>query len=927
MPEFIRQAARKIKEKSSKFLDLLRFYFVPQRKKLFIGVFVVFASVALLYGGVAHAFGWDDIIKTLNDISFTVAGFLAKAAAGLFSMILMVSTMDDYLEKEAAARAWYLIRDICNMFFVVLLLLVAFAEIFNIEKYNIRTFLPKLLLAAVLVNFSKMLCGLAIDMAQVVMMTFVNAYQEAAGANMLVGLQLQNLFKGNPDAGAVVPDGSAVFSAINFANVYLLFTVLIIMGLVIVLFVRYIVLVFGVAVSPVFFMAEVIPIFGDKLKKYRDQFFGFVAIGPVCAFFLWFSLLLMSENSTAAQPTAMMDGGSVYVANDDQKYNDIQSDPNDKHEVLLAAASAGEKAMTEGLVKSVTAGGTLDSLIQSAMGLTALAFTLVASQELGGAAGALAGGLVDFGKKSARIAGRKATAPIVSRASELAKRTKRAAGRGVDLAVGGGKKLATAGFEGVRLAGTSAGAAAIGGTLGAAGMAMSAAGFEERGEKLKAQGGSFIKDNISRAAERASFNIKAAGSSEFAAADKIGKETFKEKLGEAETRLEGMGINKDYDAQNRFLTAGVGKREDLQALSLSLANAGKLDSKAQVSTARSVLSDDKESLEAFNSAVADKQAHLAYDLSDNKSSKESKYGRNSFEERIASGSLKVGEQDKAFYSDSRAMQSALSAMGAERFAKTMEKVHDRAEDFAAPAKQAMVSAIAGIQGKETKTATDQKALDSLRQSFVSSGGSVSAAFSGVPAAERGRAVGAFLGNAGTKALGKMNLSEYLDSPDMTEETKALMAGNIEPGQLVKLADSEEEHASENLSQLVGQLESASAKQGADPGLVQRYRQVASNPKIMEKVHSSVGGRVAARQQAETARSEQLVQSQRVLEQAKVQEEAAAKAYTIASQKFESSANAIEKADADDVLVKATQEFKKAERLRGEAEKALAKLTS
>ena len=66
------------------------------------------------------------------------------------------------------------------MFFVVVLLIIALATILNQEKYSYKTWLPKLILMAVLINFSKMICGLIIDVAQVVMMTFVNAFKDVS---------------------------------------------------------------------------------------------------------------------------------------------------------------------------------------------------------------------------------------------------------------------------------------------------------------------------------------------------------------------------------------------------------------------------------------------------------------------------------------------------------------------------------------------------------------------------------------------------------------------------------------------------------------------------------------------------------------------------------------------------------------------------
>ncbi|MFH1769535.1 MAG: sulfite exporter TauE/SafE family protein [Parcubacteria group bacterium] len=49
---------------------------------------------------------------------------------------------------------WRVIRDFVNMFFILILIIIAFGTIFNIEEYTYRKLLPKLIIAALLINFS-----------------------------------------------------------------------------------------------------------------------------------------------------------------------------------------------------------------------------------------------------------------------------------------------------------------------------------------------------------------------------------------------------------------------------------------------------------------------------------------------------------------------------------------------------------------------------------------------------------------------------------------------------------------------------------------------------------------------------------------------------------------------------------------------------
>ena len=48
-----------------------------------------------------------------------------------------------------------------------------------------------MLIAAILVNFSKLICALIVDAGQVFMLTFVNGYAATGGANIIAGLKLE----------------------------------------------------------------------------------------------------------------------------------------------------------------------------------------------------------------------------------------------------------------------------------------------------------------------------------------------------------------------------------------------------------------------------------------------------------------------------------------------------------------------------------------------------------------------------------------------------------------------------------------------------------------------------------------------------------------------------------------------------------------
>ena len=79
------------------------------------------------------------------------------------------------------------------MFFVIILIGIAFGTIFGHSKFQWQQQVPKLLIFAILINFSKTICGLIIDFGQVIMLTFANAIRDIAAGNFIQLLGLGDI--------------------------------------------------------------------------------------------------------------------------------------------------------------------------------------------------------------------------------------------------------------------------------------------------------------------------------------------------------------------------------------------------------------------------------------------------------------------------------------------------------------------------------------------------------------------------------------------------------------------------------------------------------------------------------------------------------------------------------------------------------------
>lgn len=99
----------------------------------------------------------------------------AATAGGLLGFITSLTTVhtsiiEQFSKQDSSIyKAWSAFRNIANIGFVIMLLVVVFSQVTNIgiSNYNIKKILPKLIITAILVNFSYLIMGVLIDLSQI----------------------------------------------------------------------------------------------------------------------------------------------------------------------------------------------------------------------------------------------------------------------------------------------------------------------------------------------------------------------------------------------------------------------------------------------------------------------------------------------------------------------------------------------------------------------------------------------------------------------------------------------------------------------------------------------------------------------------------------------------------------------------------------
>lgn len=265
-------------------------------------MFFVIAIGIVAFLGMAHpVYAAVELTGYLNRIIAwlleMIAGFLGKLILAVIDLLIVVSGYNNFIDAEVVNTGWVLVRDVANMFYIFVMLVIAFGTMFKLEAYTWTKLLPRLIITAVVVNFSRTIMGVIIDFAQVIMITFVNGYAAAAGGNFAQGFSLDAMFKIKEGITGTNPDFQIVLA-------YLLATTMLAIALVVVsvflaiLIGRIITIWILVILSPLAFLMGTFPKGQEYYGKWWKQFQNAVIVGPILAFFLWLSLATMSGGNS-----------------------------------------------------------------------------------------------------------------------------------------------------------------------------------------------------------------------------------------------------------------------------------------------------------------------------------------------------------------------------------------------------------------------------------------------------------------------------------------------------------------------------------------------------------------------------------------------------------------------------------------------------
>lgn len=241
-------------------------------------------------GAATGAIGW---------IICPVTTWLAKGMDVIYRIIknfLVVTTISNRTDLSVY-RLWAMVRDIANICFVIVFLIIVYSQITNIglSNYSLKKMLPRLIIAAILVNTSYIISAAAVDISNLLggsihnmfvgVMDKLNTggqYDQTTGSSGITWSTMSTvILSGGAGAAAL---GLAILEAggaIYFFLPFLVGTLLAALVALIVLAARQALIVCLVIISPLAFVAYVLPNTEKYFDKWKDGFMTLLLLFPI----------------------------------------------------------------------------------------------------------------------------------------------------------------------------------------------------------------------------------------------------------------------------------------------------------------------------------------------------------------------------------------------------------------------------------------------------------------------------------------------------------------------------------------------------------------------------------------------------------------------------------------------------------------------
>ena len=238
-------------------------------------------------------------VQGIGWIICPVSNWLADGIDFMYSALqefLKTKPLETTNQNSGIYLAWVIMRNISNVAFIVAFLVIIYSQLTSvgISNYGVKKMLPRLIIAAVLVNLSFTFCAILLDLSNIAGYAFQDAFMgikntiSTVGENTSTWTWSEVISTALSNGALAVGAGYAVSLALTteilpmlvpaatLAGLTLLFILLIMAA-------RQALIIILIIVSPLAFVCYLLPGTEKWFKKWRDLFFTMLVFFPAFA--------------------------------------------------------------------------------------------------------------------------------------------------------------------------------------------------------------------------------------------------------------------------------------------------------------------------------------------------------------------------------------------------------------------------------------------------------------------------------------------------------------------------------------------------------------------------------------------------------------------------------------------------------------------
>lgn len=265
-----------------------------------------------------------NISDCAQDASKLILAGVGKAvswAAQGFDSFVQYQTTSGVFDILAVREGWTQIRNFVNLLFILVLIIMAFGTIFNIQKYTWRDMLPPFLVAALLINFGLAIGQYVITVSNGLAGVFLREMTQGGSKISTIfgqGFSIPGIVTATPELGiirqtasllwntspigiiinAATPSTGTLLTAI-FGIVFLLIVLLAFLAAFIFSLARIFVLWFLLIISPIAWLGYALPNLRQKTwSSWWNNFLCWCFFLPYYLFFLMFAVIFIRNQGS-----------------------------------------------------------------------------------------------------------------------------------------------------------------------------------------------------------------------------------------------------------------------------------------------------------------------------------------------------------------------------------------------------------------------------------------------------------------------------------------------------------------------------------------------------------------------------------------------------------------------------------------------------